>query len=43
MLEDLKRKLIEESSKLKSLVPKKEKQELTPDTKDKLRALGYVK
>jgi len=38
----LKKKLMEESSKLKSFVPQKEKKQLSPDTRNKLRALGYL-
>lgn len=42
MVEVLKKKLAEESSKLKSLAPKKEEHKLSPDVKNKLRALGYL-
>ncbi len=42
IFEDLKKKLIETSSTLRSFVPKKEKIELSPDAKNKLKALGYL-
>jgi arylsulfatase A-like enzyme len=42
IFEDLKKKLIEISSTLRSFVPKKEKMELSPDDKNKLKALGYL-
>jgi len=42
VLEDLKKELMEESSTLKHLTPKQEKLELSPDTRNKLRALGYL-
>ena len=41
-IESLKKKLMEESSTLKRFVPKEEKQKLSPDTRNKLRALGYL-
>jgi hypothetical protein len=42
MFENLSIKLLEESSKLKKLTSKQKKMELSPDTRNKLRALGYL-
>jgi hypothetical protein len=42
MFENLNKKLIEESTKLKKLTPGQKKLELSPDTRNKLRALGYL-
>jgi arylsulfatase A-like enzyme len=40
--EDLEKKLMEASSVLQRVTPRKEKLELSPDTRNKLRALGYL-
>jgi len=42
VFENLSEKLIEESSKLKKLTSKQKKLELSPDTRNKLQALGYL-
>ena len=42
IFEDLKKKLMEASSRLKSYTPRQEKLELPPDTRNKLKALGYL-
>ena len=42
IVEDLKGRLREESSALKSFVPTVEKQTLSPDTRNRLKALGYL-
>ena len=38
----LKKKLMEESSQLERYIPTQKKPELSPDTKNRLRALGYL-
>jgi arylsulfatase A-like enzyme len=42
LFEDVKKKLMEASSALKRVTPRQEKLELSPDTRNKLRALGYL-
>ena len=42
MVEDLKKKFMKKVSGLKSFTPTQEKLGLTPDTRDRLRALGYL-
>jgi arylsulfatase A-like enzyme len=42
LFEDLKKKLMEASSTLQRFTPRQEKLELSPDTRNKLRALGYL-
>ncbi|MBW1854082.1 MAG: sulfatase-like hydrolase/transferase, partial [Deltaproteobacteria bacterium] len=42
MVEDLKRIIREELSTLKIFIPKEEKQELSPDARNRLKALGYL-
>jgi arylsulfatase A-like enzyme len=42
LFEDLEKKLMEASSALQRVTPRKEKLELSPDTRNKLRALGYL-
>jgi len=42
LFEDLQKKLMEASSALKRITPRQEKLHLSPDTRNKLRALGYL-
>jgi arylsulfatase A-like enzyme len=42
LFEDLAKKLMEVSSALQPVTPRQEKLELSPDTRNKLRALGYL-
>ena len=40
--DDLNKRLVEESAELESYVPGEKNIELSPDTKNRLRALGYL-
>lgn len=42
IFKDLKKELMEASARLKSYTPRQEKLELPPDTRNKLKALGYL-
>jgi arylsulfatase A-like enzyme len=42
LFEDLKKELMEISSTLKSFAPRQEKLEFSPDTRNRLKALGYL-